>query len=543
MRSSRPLVLALMLAVSAQGSAAELVDADRPVNEVIDHYIRAGWADAKISPAAAIDSAGLVRRMTLDPAGRIPTVGETKAFRDSKSPTRWTRLADGLLEGADFAFHHRNELDLLLLASKKNDGKFRKYLLKASRENRTWNVMFRQMMIGREENADERPALAFLKARAANLDDLTNDTSVLFFGVNVSCAKCHDHPLVEDWKQDHFYGLAKFFTRTYLTKKNTLAEKYSGGIKFKTTEGVEKQARFMFLSGTSIDEPPIKKTKEQRKAEEAEVKRQMKDAKAGAPKPPAFSPRAQLVEVSLRPGDRSFFSQAIVNRVWLRLMGRGIIDPPDQMHSGNSASHPELLEWLARDLVDHGYDLKHLIRGIVLSDAYALSSRYSGSGESPDPETFAVGSIRLLTPRQYSLSLIVAASDPNKITGEVASGNWLARREQLENESNGFAGRIELPSDNFQVSVDEALLLSNDKSIQDNLLKDSGDRLVGMLKPISDRRLLIRTAFEAVLSRRPDTEEVAAFEAFLKKREQDRVGGIQQLVWALLTSPELRFNY
>lgn len=542
MRSFCLLMLALMI-MPGRARAAELVAGDRPVNEVIDHYIRAGWTEGKIVPAAAMDGAGLIRRMTLDLAGRIPTVGETRVFLESKSPTKWTRLADQLLEGADFAFHHRNELDLLLLASKKNDGEFRKYLLKASRENRTWNVLFRQMMIGREANADERPALAFLKARAANLEDLTNDTSVLFFGVNVSCAKCHDHPLVEDWKQDHFYGLASFFTRTYLTKKNTLAEKYSGGIKFKTTEGVEKQARFMFLSGTSIDEPPIKKTKEQRKAEEAEVKRQMKDAKAGAPKPPAFSPRAQLVEVSLRPGDRSFFSQAIVNRIWLRLMGRGIVDPPDQMHSGNSASHPELLEWLARDLVDHGYDLKHLIRGIVLSDAYALSSRYSGSGESPDPETFAVGSIRLLTPRQYSLSLIVAASDPNKITSEVASGNWPARREQLENESDGFAGRIELPGDNFQVSVDEALLLSNDKSIQDNLLKDSGDRLVGMLKPISDRRLLIRTAFEAVLSRRPDTEEVAAFEAFLKKREQDRVGGIQQLVWALLTSPELRFNY
>ena len=182
------------------------------------------------------------------------------------------------------------------------------------------------MMTGREENSDEKPALAFLKARAGSLDDLTNDTSILFFGVNVSCAKCHDHPLVDDWTQDHFYGMASFFTRTYLTKKNTLAEKSTGGIKFKTTSGEEKQARFMFLTGTEVPEPKVELSAEQRKALVAEEKRQMKDAKAPAAKVPGFSPRAKLVELALGVDDRRFFSRAIVNRIWLRLMGRGIVD-------------------------------------------------------------------------------------------------------------------------------------------------------------------------------------------------------------------------
>ncbi len=544
MRTCWLFVLALLFACPVPARTAELLPVDRPINDVIDHYLRVGWVEAKVKPAPLVSAAGLVRRMTLDLAGRIPTRGETRAFVESNSPLRWTALADRLMASPDFAYHHRNQLDLLLLASRKNDGEFRKYLLNAARENRTWDVLFRQMMTGRESNAAEKPALAFLKARAGSLDDLTNDTSVLFFGVNVSCAKCHDHPLVDDWKQDHFFGMASFFTRTYLTKKNTLAEKFSGSIKFKTTGGEEKQARFMFLTGAEVPEPKVKKSAEQRKAEDAEVKRQMKDPKAPAAKIPGFSPRAKLVEVALRLADRRFFSRAIVNRIWLRLMGRGIVDPPDQMHSANTPSHPELLEWLARDLANNGYDLKRLIRGIVLSDAYAISSQFSGEGEFPAPETFAVGAVRLLTPRQYSLSLLVAAANPDQVSQQVVAADWGKRREQLENESNGLAGKIELPSDNFQVSVDEALLFSNSDQIQNTLLKDSADRLVGVLKSIGDRRQLIGRAFEVTLSRTPDADEVTAFEGFLTKREkQGRVVAIQQMVWALLTSPELRFNY
>ena len=544
MRSCWPVVCALLAACSVRAPAAELLPAERPINVAIDHYLRAGWAEAKVTPAPLTSRAGLVRRMTLDLAGRIPTVGETRAFVESSSPLRWTGLADRLLASPDFAFHHRNQLDLLLLATRKNDGEFREYLLRAARENRTWDVLFRQMMTGREGNATEKPALAFLKARAGSLDDLTNDTSVLFFGVNVSCAKCHDHPLVDDWKQDHYFGMASFFTRTYLTKKNTLAEKFSGSIKFKTTAGTEKQARFMFLTGSEVTEPKVETSAEQRKAEAAEVKRQMKDAKAPAAKVPGFSPRAKLVEVALRSEDRGFFSRAIVNRIWMRLMGRGIVDPPDQMHSANTPSHPELLDWLARDLATHGYDLKRLIRGIVLSDAYAISSRFAGEGEAPSPETFAVGAVRLLTPRQYSLSLLLAASNPEQASRQAASSEWAGRRQQLENEANGLAGQIELPGDNFQVSVDEALLFSNGDQVQGNLLRDSADRLVGTLKSIGNRRQLIGRAFEAMLSRAPDADEVAVFEAFLTKREKaGRVAAIQQMVWALLTSPELRFNY
>ena len=536
------LIVLLVLQV-APLRAAELLPTDTPIDVVIDHYVRLKCQQDDIQPARLADNANLIRRTTLDLAGRIPTVAEAKAYIKSSTPQKRTMLVDRLLASPDFAFHHRNELDALLLAGKKEDNEWRKYLLKAARENRPWDQMFREMMIGREDQSDERPALTFLKIRAKNVDDLTVDTSSIFFGVNISCAKCHDHPLVEDWVQDHFYGMASFFSRTYLTKKNTLAEKYSGIVKYKTTMGEEKQAKFMFLTGAVIEEPAIEKTKEQRKAEEKEVKRQLKDAKAPPPKPPAFSPRAKLVEVALESGTDRFFSRAIVNRLWARFMGHGLVHPLDQMHSGNEPSHPELLAWLARDLMANGYDLKPLIRGIVLSDAYARSSRWDGNGKPPAREYFAVAIPRPLSPRQYSLSLLMATSSPDSLPGPAKPDEWPQRREQLENVSDDFAGLMELPGENFQVSVDEALLFSNNERIERDYLRDSNDRLIGTLKGIKERKSIIETAFWAVLSRAPDAEEINALKKFLSKRDQNPVSAVRQIVWALITSPELRFNY
>jgi hypothetical protein len=481
--------------------------------------------------------------LTLDLAGRIPTSAEARAFVESTSSAKRSPLVDRLLSSPDFAFHYRNELDTLLMSGQDGDGDWREYLLDAVRQNRPWSVMFREMMLGQENGGEKQPSLAFLMSRAKSVDDMTNDTSRIFFGVNVSCAKCHDHPLVADWQQDHFYGMLSFFDRTYRTKSRRLAEKYDGEVKFKTTAGEEKQARFMYLTGRAIDEPLVERSPEQKQKDQEEVKLQMKDEKAAPPRPPEFSPRAKLVELALAPNENQYFARSIVNRTWARYFGRGLVDPLDQMHSENPPSHPELLDWLARDMVEHNYDVQRLIRGIVLSDTYARSSRWDGDGAPPAAESFAVAAVRPLSPRQYALSLLLACSNPESFPAEAAADEWARRRESLEAGANGFAGQIETPGENFQVSVDEALLFSNNDRISNDFLRDSGDRLVGHLKSISDRREAVSAAFWAVCSRPPHDDELAAFEQFLSARSDNPVAGLQQIVWALLAGPELRFNY
>jgi len=522
--------------------AEELLPPDREIPMAVDHYIAQRLERDGVQPAVLLSDENTIRRLSLDLAGRIPTSAEVRAYIEDSSADKRVKLVDRLLAGPGYVYHQSNELHDLLIASVGDDNDYRTYLRNAVRENRSWEQMFRDMLLGDPSDEKSKPAAAFLVKRVKDLDTLTNDVSRLFFGVSINCAKCHDHPLVADWEQRHYYGFQSFFQRTYLTKKNTLAEKYSGRIKFKTTEGKELEAQFMFLTGSVVEEPQVEKTKEQLKAEDEEVKRQMKDAKAPPPKPVAFSPRTQLVEHALKDNETHFFSNAIVNRVWARLLGRGLVQPLDQMHSENPPSHPQLMAWMARDLRNHNYDLRRLIRGIVLSDTYRRSSVWAAA-ERPAPELFAVGHARVLSPRQFALSMIIATRNPQRLPADMPAPDWAKRREQFENQSQGLAGQLERASEHFQVSVDEALYLSNNKQVQEDYLRLADDRLLGHLKAIPDRTAAVTAAYWNVLSRGPDDEELKACLEYLTRREDRLEAGLQQVVWALITSPEMRFNY
>lgn len=424
----------LTTVVSARG--AELSSADLPIEQVIDQFIQQRLDAEKIAKAPQADDSNLVRRLMLDVAGRIPTAEEAKAYVANGSAAKRVELVDRLLASPDFVWHQRNEFDRMLLPNKPNDGDFRKYLLWAVKENRSWEAMFRDMLVGDEADENRKHALTFIKSRARDLDDMLNDTAILFFGVNVTCAKCHDHPLTPDWKQHHYFGMASFFSRTYVTKKNLLAERPFGEVKFKSkrkddTKG-EQTAKFEFLTGAIIDEPIVERSADDIKKIEETIKASMQKDDAPPPEKPAFSPREKLVEVALRSEDNRFFARNIVNRIWDRFFGRGLVHPVDQLHAGNAPSHPELLDWLTRDLVAHNYDLKRLIRGIVLSQAYSRSSEWTAGGMPPDAALFAVAKVKPLTPRQYSLSLLIAANNPTQWPTLDQAEQWATRREQLE---------------------------------------------------------------------------------------------------------------
>jgi hypothetical protein len=404
-----------------------------------------------------------------------------------------------------------------------------------------WDVMFREMMLADDAEEETAAAKEFLVSRINDVNKMTNDTSKLFFGVSVNCAQCHDHPLVWEWKQDHYFGFASFFNRTYVTKSKQLAEKFEGDLKFRTTEGEEKSAQFMFLTGASIEEPVVEVSDEQKKEWNEQIKQAQKEDNVPIPQP-NFSPRQEFVKLALADENQSFFAQSIVNRMWASLFGRGIIDPPDQNHSGNMPSHPLLLKWLERDLITHNYDLKRLLGGIVASRAYARSSEW-GEGERPEPWFFAVSEVRPLTPRQYSLSLLLSTTSPESLPSSVEDEKWVEFRAKYEKSAEGMADQLELPTEHFQVSVDEALLFSNNARIENDYLRDSGDKLVGYLKQLERPEEQVRVAIKATLGREPDVAETAAFLSYLKERSDRPIEGLKQMVWSLITSPEMRFNF
>lgn len=514
--------------------ADDLQPAGKPIAEVIDHYLAAGFQEAKIQPARQAAETTVLRRSMLDLVGRIPASIEVREYLTSKDPQKRTKLVERLIKSDEYVEHQSYVFDNFIA---NGNGGIRNYLKTAIQENRTWDRVFRDILIGDPKDKKTREASAFLVARAKDIDRLTNDVSIVFFGVNVSCAKCHDHPLVDDWKQDHFYGMKSFFNRTFASGKY-VGERAYGEVSYKTTKGESRDAKLMFLTGTVIKEPNKKKlSAKERKKLDAEIKRLMKQKKQ--PPMPKNSRRKKLVELALKSSENRFFAKAIVNRIWHQYMGYGLVMPLDQMHSANPPSHPELLSWLERDFVAHGYDLQRLVKGIVLSKAYARSSRWETSAERPGRSLFAVAEVKPLTPNQLARSLSLASADPESFADEKMKPADRMKRI-VQSASNRHANKFEQPGENFQVSADEALFFTNSPDVQRTYLNGG---LVRRLEQISDDGKAIETAVQAVLSRMPTAEERKLLAAYVAARKDRRKAALSQVVWSLMTSSEFRFNY
>ncbi len=539
------LATAAVLGLCSHGSAraAELLPANRPLEAVIDHYVDALLKQDEIVAAAQADDAALIRRLTLDLIGRIPTTAETTDYVRSTDPQKRAKLIDHAIASPGFVRHQAAQFDAMLnntvAGGDTRKGTVRDYLVAALKDGKSWDKIFRELMLPDETDPKQKGASEYLRGRLTDADKLTNDVSVAFFGVNVSCAQCHDHPLVADWKQDHFFGMKSFLVRTY-DAGGFLAEREAGLVKFKPAKGAERTAKLMFLTGTEVKTDTQRELNKDEQKKEKEFADKSKTNKT-APPAPAFSARAKLVDLALKPGESEFFARSIVNRLWHRFLGAGLVNPLDQMHSENPPALPELLSWLARDVDANGYDLKRLTRGIVMSKTYSRSSKTT-SQALPASKYFALAKLKPLTPMQLATSLKIATADPTAFDN-LKPDDFEKRMESLENAARGFAGSIAQPTDDFQIGVGEALLFSNsDRAIKEFLI-DGGGTLLGKVKALKDNGeiadLLVKTAF----GRAAKADERTAIVDYLQKRNDRPAEAQKQVLWALLTSAEFRFNY
>jgi hypothetical protein len=524
----------------ARAADLPLPSPSQPIEKVIDQQIDAAISEAGVTPADQADDATVIRRLTLDLVGRIPTSGEVDAYTKSTESDKRTKLVDRLIASPGFARHQAAQFDVMVNpdTNMRGNGAFREYLVASLKENKPWDKLFREVLLPNEGDAKLKGAADFLRNRIADTDKLTNDVSVAFFGVNVSCAQCHNHPLVMSWTQDHFYGMKMFLARTF-DNGGFLGERGYGTIKYKPAKGPERTAKMMFLTGAAVEDSGLKEpTAEEMKKE----KESLDKAKAAKTPPPApkYSARGKLVEVALQEANATFFARNIVNRMWHRFFGSGLVNPLDQMHSENPPSHPELLSWLARDLAGHDYDLKRLIRGLVLSKAYSRGSRYDS--DQPDPKLFAVARLKPMTPLQLTTSLKIAATDPATFEGKKTE-EFEKAIEQIENAGRGFAGLIAQPTDNFQIGVGEALLFSNGNRVLTEMLTDGGGTILGKLKTIKDPKEAVEVLIKTAYGRAATAEESKALVAYIQKRAGREAEAYKQVLWALVTAPEFRFSY
>lgn len=532
MRAGFPasVVFALFLCVAVGRTSQPTSDLSRR----IDTAIQAGLKEAGIQPAARADDARLVRRLYLDLLGRIPTVAEVEASLADPAGDRIHRLIDRLLVHPEMPLHWRKVLDGWFNGTDRTGRgagheDFLAYLERSLVANKPWDRLLRELLVPSATEADQKGASYFLSRKlqgekSEQLDNLTTSVASAFFGVQLQCAKCHDHPFVNEWKQDHYYGLGAFFVRLEVKNeggRSVLNERGTTEVKFLTDKKVEKTAAALFLDDAILDVSGM-------------------ETKPGR--------RQKLADHVLKP-DSPYVKRALVNRVWKQLLGRGLVEPVDQIHSANPGSHPALLTALADDFAATGFDVRRLLAGILHSEMYLRDSRFGGKPR-PEDDHHAAAILKPLTGEQMAWSMALATGYTDQLAvkyardlkpapnrGEVSTG--LRLRWEKDQEFDAIAEKFRSTGESFQANAGQALFATfNPFTVK--ILQPQAGSLVQRLLSEKDNAVAARLAFLAVLSRPPHPEETREIVAYLAAAS-DRKQACADVVWALLTSAEFRF--
>jgi hypothetical protein len=520
--------------------------ADMAPSAVIDGFLERGWKARKVRPAARADDATWLRRIHLDLVGRIPTEEEVARFQRLPARKRRETTVDGLLAHPEHPRHLREMFDVLWMGrptgnaeAQRRDHHWYEFLETSFRENRPWDAMVRDLIVARPAKPDQRGLVQFLYERQNNPQAMAEAVAPLVFGLQIGCAQCHDHMVAREIKQAHYWGMVAAFNRSKNVDSDAgfgLAESAIGGfVSFANLKKESQQARLVFFNGRTVDEPwPAEGVKEVDAPEKYRVPPPKNKERPLAPAEPQFSRRQALAEAVTR--DNPLLARAAVNRVWAMFLGRGLVHPVDLMDSQHAPSHPELLDWLAHDFERSGYDLRRLIRNLVLSQAYQLDSR-PAPGKAPADEAFARAIEKPLSAEQLARSLILAAgprkADAKSPAASVTVDPTSLQRALVRDFPNLFAPE-------YNATLQQALFLSN-SPVLESLLQPRSGNLAERLAGLADDPTRVKTAFQAVLGRSPDRDELRVSVAYLQ--EHPGQGGRSQFLWALLSGAEFQVNH
>lgn len=537
---STALACVVFVSITPLGNAQSL-------RETIDQRVEAGWKQNNISPAAAATDAEFLRRVSLDLTGLIPTYEQAVEFLDDSSPDKRAKLVDKLIADPRFGLHQADLWDMVYFGrnppgfgTDKRDG-FQTWLRDQFNNNTPYNEWVRSILKA-DGNTVEQGAPMFYVQYKSRPEDATEAITQKFLGIQLQCARCHDHPF-NAWTQLDFYGMAAFVARLQIVDVGTKN-------KVKAYAIGEKNLGDVLFTGPAIDQAPGQKGEPVKpkflngeKLVESELPKDFEEPRnfpsGKVPPAPKFSRKNAMAEWITDPKN-PYFAKAAVNRIWGQFMGKGIVHPVDNLDESNPPSHPELLDALTAGFIEHKFDVKWLIREIVNSKTYQLSS----AGSVPDemPLWYERARFRPLSAEELFESWITASAydkvlekSKQKPTGRfnVRSITWDYMRRYFGSPNDG--------SGNFQGGMHEHLFLNNGQV--HTMISGSEGGLKHLIATSSDpMEKRVERMFVQVLSRRPSKEETARFVAHLSA-EDDSEGRLHDAVWSLMTCSEFRFNH
>ncbi len=419
-----PASCALSVLLLAAVGTVPAGDAPRePLHRRIDRLIE---ADALAPPAAIADDAEFLRRLSLDLTGMPPSVEELRAFLADRRPEKRARVVDAMLADPRFARHWASTLDVMLMERRPSqnvgEDEWQAYLIAAARENRPLSEIFADLVRADGTDPRHRGPARFYLDRELDPNLIARDVGRIFFGRDLQCAHCHDHPLVEDYRQTDYYGLLAFFSPGYdpsppsATKKTAFPERAGTDLTFDSVfvKNDHHLSGPRLPGGPELDEPVFPPGDEYR------VRPTAKTLAV-----PRHGRRAMLAGLVAGGGNR-VFNENLANRLWALMMGRGLVHPLDLGHPANPPSHPELLKMLGDELAASRFDARSLLREIALTRVYQRAIDLPAS-PSPDPRDLAG---RLAALKKQS-DAIEAAADRDRDAYKRAEKDWHHAEEAL----------------------------------------------------------------------------------------------------------------
>lgn len=506
-----------------------------PPRNFIDEIVFARWKQLGLPPSPRADDLTLLRRVTIDLAGRLPTLQECETFLGSKDADRLDRAIDRLLDSDDYAYQFAKTWNSLLRNRRKSEKEdprpsaaFHQWIVNAFRTNMPFD-QFARAILTAEGPSDENPAVLWYRD-VATMSEQAEDAAQLFLGQRITCAKCHHHPL-EKWDQDDYYRFAAFFSRVEI--KLPVAPKVEKKKDAKPMPAPLPVWEVKLRGGSAVAQHP--KTKAMLPPRGLDGP----DVKGASDQ----DPRAHLVDWLTLP-DNPFFARALANRTWKHFFGKGIVDPEDDLRATNPASNAELLDGLAAHFVKNRFNVKSLVKVIVSSHAYQVSSE-PGDFNRHDRQNFS----RFVARRLSAETLLDALDD---LTGSKTAFKGMppgVRAIQLPDNQvgsyflstfgrpdNSSACECERSSDS---SLAQALHLLNSKELLDKISQGRAAKLAADNRPHAIR---FRELYLIAFARLPSPSETAALQAHLD-RHSDVRAVYEDIVWSIANSKEFFFNH
>lgn len=482
-----------------------------PANNYIDKLVHEKLRQLQYLPSDLCTDDEFLRRVFLDVTGQLPTLAETNAFLNDPAADKRARLIDNLLERPEYAkFWTLKWGDLLRLTKGQvgADGvhKYHRWVERAVRDNMPYDRFAHQLLTASGSTFENPPANFFRTSKEAT--DTVETVSQVFLGARLQCAKCHNHPF-ERWTQDNYYGMAAFFNRVQRGQ-------------------AERPDEMFIFSGASGE------------VVQPRTGQRMKPWLPGKGSLEKADPRDRRITFAdwLTSADNPYFAKIEVNRIWSHLLGRGIVDPPDDFRESNPPANAALLDALAADFVAQGFDRKHIIRTILNSRTYQASFRPNEFNES-DTKYFSHYQPRLLQAEQL-LDAICHVTSVDESFASLPPGSKATQAPAPDLINHEFLKIFGQPERQTVCDCERsndsnlgmAIQFFNGKLIH-NKVRDANNRFRRLMKADAKDPEIIRQLHLAAVCRPPTDKELQAALAHVERKQVEIIAENQRIDTAI----------